>query len=113
MLLEEGATIGDHHRGPPSGTTIGELCCMKLREQDLTWQEIDEEIVILDLRASSYLKLNGTAAFLWKRLESGAESEDLVGALTSNYEVDDGVARRDVDAFIRQLRRADLLADST
>lgn len=83
---------------------------MKLRASDLTWQEIDDEIVVLDLRASSYLRLNGTGAHLWKELEQGADVAGLVDSLVATFEVDPATARRDIDAFLRQLRRADLLA---
>ena len=82
---------------------------MRLRDSDLTWQEIDEEIIVLDLKASSYLKLNGTGAHLWKQLESGADVAGLVSSLVGAYEVDEATARRDVDAFLRQLSRAQLL----
>lgn len=84
---------------------------MKLRDSDLTWQEIDEEIIVLDLRASSYLKLNGTGAHLWKQLDGGADKGGLVDSLLATYEVDRDTAWKDVDAFLRQLRKADLLAD--
>ena len=83
---------------------------MKLRESDLTWQEIDEEIIVLDLRASSYLKLNGTGAHLWKQLDAGADQPSLVESLLATYDVDRNTAWKDVDAFLRQLRKAELLA---
>jgi len=86
---------------------------MKLRDADLTWQEIDEDIIILDLRASAYLKLNGTGAHLWKELEQGSDVAGLVNSLIGTYEVDPATARGDVDAFLRQLQRADLLVDES
>lgn len=84
---------------------------MQLRESDLAWQEVDEEIIILDLKASSYLKLNGTGAHLWKQLEQGADVSAMAESLLAVYDVDIDTARRDVDAFVRQLQRAGLLID--
>lgn len=84
---------------------------MRLRESDLTWQEIDEEIIILDLKASSYLKLNGSGAHLWKQLEKGADVTGMVDSLVGAYDVDPDTARRDVDAFVRQLKRSGLLTE--
>lgn len=82
---------------------------MRLRTEDLTWQEIDEEVVVLDLKASTYLKLNGTGALLWKELDRGAELADLVQQLTSTYAVSFEQAREDVVSFLRQLAHAKLL----
>lgn len=84
---------------------------MRLREEDLTWQEVDHEIVVLDLRASSYLKLNGSAAVLWKHLQAGANPDELATSLTDIFEVDGPTARRDVDAFLLKLKRGDLLVE--
>lgn len=85
---------------------------MKLREADLSWQEIDEDIVVLDLRASSYLRLNGTGATLWRALSTGADQDELVSALTSEYDVSADQAGRDVAAFVARLEASDLLAQS-
>ena len=85
---------------------------MNLRNEDLTWQEIDDEIIVLDLRASSYLKLNGTGALLWKQLAAGSDEQTLVNTLTATYEVAVEQAERDVEAFVRRLERAQLLEPS-
>ena len=55
--------------------------------------------------------LNKTATFLWRQCESGADKEELVSALLAQYEVDEEVARRDVDAFIDKARESGFLED--
>lgn len=82
---------------------------MKLRDADLSWQDLDEEIVVLDLGGSTYLRLNGTGATLWRRLSEGAERDDLVATLTSEYEVEASRAEQDVNAFLAQLEDKRLL----
>lgn len=83
---------------------------MRLRGEDLTWQEIDGELVILDLARSSYLTTNGTGAFLAKLLVEDRTREDLVAALVTEYGVAEGEAGGDVDAFLAELTRLELLA---
>lgn len=78
---------------------------MRLVDKDLTWQELDDEIVILDLRSSQYLRLNATAAALWRSLVEGCERDDLVNHLVGSYEVDRPQAEQDVDAFLQDLGR--------
>ena len=55
---------------------------------------------------SGMLKLNETGALLWKTLENGAETEDLVDALCAEYVVDREQARADVEEFLNVLRGA-------
>lgn len=56
------------------------------------------------------ITLNDTARFLWERLTVGAEADELVQALLSEYEVTEEVATRSVNAFIDKLKERDFLA---
>jgi len=71
-----------------------------IRDNDLTWREIDEEVIVLDLVSSKYLSLNGTGALLWKRLATGAEDDQLVDLLTERFGIAREVAETDVAAFL-------------
>ena len=82
---------------------------MRLRGEDLTWQEIDGELVILDLARSSYLTTNGTGAFLAKLLTTDHSADELAEALAAEYEITVAQAREDVDAFVAELTRLELL----
>lgn len=84
---------------------------MRLRGEDLTWQEIDGELVILDLARSSYLTTNGTGAFLAKLLVEDRTPDDLAAALAAEYGITPEEARGDVDAFVAELARLELLED--
>ena len=56
------------------------------------------------------IRLNETGAFLWEKLTAeDCTKEDLIAALTTEYEVDEATASRDVDAFVVSLKEADLL----
>lgn len=71
-----------------------------IRTDELSWRQVDDEVVILDLRTSKYLSLNGTAALLWTTMAAGCTTDDLVDAVVSTYDVDREVAARDVSAFV-------------
>ena len=49
------------------------------------------------------IKLNESGVFMWKKLEQGIELDELVLALTNEYDVDEQTARRDVEAFTQAL----------
>lgn len=55
------------------------------------------------------IKLNETAYFLWKKLESGCSEAELADALCSEYEVELEDALRDIKSFEALLGKADIL----
>lgn len=83
---------------------------LRLRTDGISWQEVDDSVVVLDLTGSLYFRLNGTGAFLWSELAEGRERGQLVEALTSEYDVADERASDDVDTFLGKLESANLLA---
>jgi hypothetical protein len=82
---------------------------MQLRQAGLTWHVTGDEVVILDLEGSVYLKLNGSGRVLWERLAATCDEPDLTAALLEEYDVSEAQAADDVAAFLTELRRRDLL----
>ena len=70
------------------------------REDDLSWREIDDEVILLDLQSAQYLRLNTTGAVLWKRLAEGATASDLAECLQQTYALDPQQAVTDAAAFV-------------
>lgn len=64
----------------------------------------DETGVILHLDSLQVLTLNETGMFLVERIGEGLSTSDqLIAALTDDFEVDEATARADVDAFVDEL----------
>jgi hypothetical protein len=83
---------------------------LRLREEELSWREIDGEVVILDLRTSRYLNANPVGRLIWQRLANGgATRAELYDAVTENFTVDRPIAERDVDDFVDDLAGRGLL----
>jgi hypothetical protein len=55
------------------------------------------------------MNLSESGAFLWKKLSDGAEMEDLVNGLLSEYNVDEATAKADVQEFVSTLQTKGLL----
>ncbi|BAK37911.1 hypothetical protein MLP_48970 [Microlunatus phosphovorus NM-1] len=85
---------------------------MKLRADDLTWREIDSELVVLDLRSSTYLTTNASATFLMKQLAVEKSAAELTDALMNQFAISQTDAERDVRAFVDDLDRRGLLVHS-
>lgn len=53
--------------------------------------------------------LSESGALLWKKLESGAELDELVQAILSEYEIDEATARADIEEMIGNIRDRGLI----
>jgi len=83
---------------------------LQLRKEHIAWREFDGEGILLDLRTSTYLAANPTATVLWRMLDVGATRAALVAALMNDFDVDEQRARADVDRFIEDCHRRQLIA---
>ncbi len=86
---------------------------MKIRDGFVV-REIAGQCVVIALGSASkdfngMIKLNSTGRFIWEKLSVGAELEDIVEAMMSEYDIDADIARRDAMAFIEKLQGADIL----
>ena len=85
---------------------------MKLKEGFIL-REVAGQIVVLptseDLDLNMMITLNGTAKFLWEKLESETDEAALVAALLSEYEVDEATATDCVAGFVAKLKENDFL----
>jgi len=72
------------------------------------------QVVVLpsgdELDLNMMITLNDTGKFLWERLETGAETEELVAALLAEYDVDEATARAGVERFVSKLNENGFLA---
>ena len=82
---------------------------MQIRQENLTWQVAGDDVVVLDLAGSVYLKLNGSGRVLWESLTQPREESDLVATLIEHFGIDEARATADVAAFLDDLRSRSLL----
>lgn len=83
----------------------------RLRQTDLVVRALGEDMVLLDLVSSRYLKLNASAAVVVGQLQQGeATTEELVHAVTSEFDVDTDLATTDVEALLKDMAGRGLLA---
>lgn len=86
---------------------------LRLRQDDVEWREIEGEIVVLDLRRSTYLAVNRIGALLWGPLAAGATRGALVQRLVDDFGLEPPTAESDVDSFLQELREQEFLIEET
>ncbi len=77
--------------------------------EQLQWRRVGEEVVILDLRTSTYLALNPAGAILWEALAQGASRDELAGRIEAQFGLAREAALADVDTVLEQLREQRLV----
>ena len=70
---------------------------------DLVWQEVEDQVVLLDPGTSTYHGVTGAGRILWPLLVTGTTHEDLVAELQRVFEIDAARASGDIDTFLEEL----------
>jgi hypothetical protein len=81
----------------------------RTRQDGLAWRRAGDEVVVLDLAASSYHALNASGALLWERLADGATTAELAGVLAAALGLPPAAALADVARFLDGCRTAALV----
>lgn len=55
------------------------------------------------------IKLNDSAAYIWKQIEAGLEPNEIVADLTTNYTVDAETAKKYVDDLVAMMKQNGIL----
>lgn len=77
--------------------------------QNFVLRQLADTWVVLPLAEhtvdfNGMITMNESGVLLWNTLEKGADMEDLVRALRSEYDVSAQQARADVEEFVRKLQ---------
>lgn len=63
------------------------------------------------LSTKGLIALSESGSLLYQRLQTDCTREDLIAALTAEYDVSGDVAGQDVDAFLDQMRQLNMLVE--
>lgn len=55
------------------------------------------------------INLNEVGAFLWRKLESETTFDEVLASMLAEYEVDEAVAKADLQRFVKELEDAGLI----
>lgn len=82
---------------------------MKIKE-GFALRKIAEEDIVIPIGNNiadfnGVVRLNESAAFLWKKLQEEIIKDDLIKALIKEYKIDEDLAIKDVEQFINILEQ--------
>lgn len=78
------------------------------RNPDFLLRRVADSVVVVPVGAATanfpgMITLNDTGAYLWELLEQEQTVETLTAAMTDRYDVEQALARKDVEAFVGRL----------
>jgi hypothetical protein len=84
------------------------------RDKDLVTREVAGETIIVPIKGrvgdlDSIYTLNEVGTFIWQHLKTEPTVNQLVDAVTREYDVDSGKAEEDVEGFLESLEDAGLI----
>lgn len=75
---------------------------------DISWRDVNNETIILNLKSGEYFTLNDTAKFLWKGICENKQPRELVLLLAQDYNLKPEEVESDVLDFITGLMQKDV-----
>ncbi len=84
----------------------------RLQTDLITWERVDESVIVFDLRNSTYLSIDGSGIVVWESLSRGADMNELIGVVTDRFDVNADTARTDIGRFLAELARRGIAAPS-
>lgn len=81
--------------------------------QDALAATLPDGAVLLNLRTNRYHSLNATGTRVWQLLLEGKCEDEIVHAMTSEYDVAEVVARDETRAVIMALKAQELISERT
>ena len=77
--------------------------------KDVVFRDLEGEMVLLNLATGVYFGLDPVGTRIWELIDRGRSTEQIVGALTAEYDVDAETCRADLAGFLRTLRDNELI----
>jgi hypothetical protein len=77
---------------------------------DAMVRQVGDESVVLDLKSGRYLSIDPVGSVIWSVLASGGTPESAVSAVLEEFEVTEDVVRQDMQSFVTELVRLELVS---
>ena len=79
------------------------------QSEEILFQDIQDEIIILNMKNENYLGLDKVGARFWNILLNCNTTKDAYGQLVEEYEVEPTTLKKDLNNFINELLKNNLV----
>lgn len=78
-------------------------------KRGLIAQSVNGELLILNRQQEKIHQLNPVASFIWENLDGDATKQQLLKAIIEKYDVDQDVAKNDLESLLNELADLNLV----
>lgn len=82
------------------------------RNEQVRWQAVEEEGILVNLETGFYFSLNPVALFIWDLCDGQASNAQILARIVESFDVVEETARQDFEAFLDALESENLLVVS-
>jgi hypothetical protein len=79
---------------------------------NIAWRNINEEVVILNLKSGEYFTLNDVGQVIWLAITDKNNIEEIRQKVVDNFDVSPENAAKDIDKFLTGMLNEGLLHES-
>jgi len=79
---------------------------------EVSWREVEDEIVVLHLKSGSYYSLNEAGKYIWKQCSGNKSLLQIERSVAKKYDLSSEKARVDVDKLFSHLLKENLITVS-
>ena len=72
-----------------------------IKNQNVISENLSEKTFVLNNETGMYIELNETASDLWCSFKEKSSTDGLIDYLLREYDIDENIARADVDEFVK------------
>jgi len=83
------------------------------KSEDILFQDIEEELIILNIKDENYLGLDKVGTRFWNILISSKSVKEAYKKILDEYEVEPDTLKKDLNNFISELAKNGLVIIST
>ncbi len=80
-------------------------------DESTGWEQVEDHIVAVSLSGGNVAVFSGLEAQLWRQICEGKSHQDILQAISGDYEVSETQLSADLDEFVLQLRHLGFLKE--
>lgn len=94
--------------GPPAAFNPG-MAALRAVSEDVAYERVGDEVVLVHLRTNQIYALNATGARFWELLVARSTRDDIVAAMTAEFDVTPEHLDGEIDTLLAALEGAGMI----
>ncbi len=82
---------------------------MYRRNADILAANVDDDLVMMSIRAGNYYNIGGVGTLVWELLSQPRSLDDLIDGVVADYDVERERCAADIGAFVEKLVSLNLI----